>query len=327
MFKIAIDNIPEFLRVFFADFISTSLQIHIFFYVLIFLLFLLWLISTVRKHRLRRTFSKTLSGIYALLVKKMDIQEDEKKLLETIAEFQENREEKHLILLDPHEFTVCVRKSKKIRNISDNVLDNLRKKIQHKMEKQDDFYTISAEIPIGRQVVLVFPNKTRMSGHVSTQETRHFTVSLDQDGTFPSAGDQLRIYIFNRTGVFSFPSTITKTLDGEVCLQHSDEIRSFQRRKYYRKETPVAVLIKTAHSEKPYMSSELVDVGGGGAALINPEKLFKNDDFIHITFTYTEERFSVIAKVVRTSQEGTVLHVRFETINDTTRERLISTLF
>ena len=195
------------------------------------------------------------------------------------------------------------------------------------MENPDETYTISAELPMGSRVILVSSDKSRQSGHLSSQETRHFTVTLDPGSAIPGVGDQFRIYIFSRTGVFSFPSQITKTLDLDVCLQHSDEIRRFQRRNFKRKEAAIPVLVKTARSEQTYLSSELVDVGGGGAALMNPEKQFTKDDMVLMTFTFSGERFSVIAKVVRTSQGGEVLHVRFESVNETARERLISTLY
>ena len=123
------------------------------------------------------------------------------------------RQNENCWLLDSHEFNTYVRKFKKKYQNSDINLENLRNKTQHKMENPDETYTISAELPMGSRVILVSSDKSRQSGHLSSQETRHFTVTLDPGSAIPGVGDQFRIYIFSRTGVFSFPSQITKTLD------------------------------------------------------------------------------------------------------------------
>jgi hypothetical protein len=39
------------------------------------------------------------------------------------------------------------------------------------------------------------------------------------------------------------------------------------------------------------------------------------------------ERFSLVAEVLRTSRSGEVLHVRFAPMRETTRDRIIGSLF
>ena len=321
------DNLLEILKSLLTDFAILSLSVRIIIFALIFLVVLLIVLGLIRHHRLRRNFTGKLDNIYTLLLKKMDIQDNERQLLEEIAGFQESREDRSLLLLDPHEYATCVRKLTHSKEISESTLDDLKKKTHHMVEKPDSTYTISAELPVGTRVILVSSDKTRMAGHLSSQETRFFVVSLDRVSAVPKAGEQLRVYIYDRTGVFSFPSVVAKASEGDLGLQHSDRFRRFQRRQYYRKEAPIPVLVKKAYTEQTYLSSELVDVGGGGAALMNPEKQFSIDDKVLVTFSVSEERFSVIAKVVRTSQEEEILHISFESINDVNRERLMSTLY
>jgi hypothetical protein len=321
------NSLLAILKTYWAEFAGLALPLQIPTYVLAFFLLLSILLAFVKRLGLRREQARKLDTIYALLLKKLDIQQAESELLDEISRFQSNREDKSLLLLDPHEFETCVRKLKHAKEVSEPVLDDLRKKTHHLVEKPDNSYSISAELPVGTRVILISGDKTRMAGHLSSQETRFFVVSLDRSSASPNAGDPLRVYIYDRTGVFSFPSTVAKTSDGDVCLEHSDKFRRFQRRQYYRKEAPIPVLVKAAYTEQTYLSSELVDVGGGGAALKNPEKQFKVNDSVLITFSVSDEKFSVVAKVVRISQNSEILHISFVSINEANRERLMSTLY
>ena len=97
---LAMENLFGFFREIFHNFMSMSLQMRIVLLTLILFLVFLSLLSAVRKHRLRRTYVRKLNEIYTLLLNKFDIQEDEKQLLDAVGEFQENPEDKYLLLLD-----------------------------------------------------------------------------------------------------------------------------------------------------------------------------------------------------------------------------------
>ena len=50
-------------------------------------------------------------------------------------------------------------------------------------------------------------------------------------------------------------------------------------------------------------------------------------DALELTFLAAGERFSLVAEVLRTSKNGEVLHVRFAPMRETTRDRIIGSLF
>ncbi|MBA7689092.1 hypothetical protein ES703_97587 [subsurface metagenome] len=88
------------------------------------------------------------------------------------------------------------------------------------------------------------------------------------------------------------------------------------------------VFIKPAGSEERPLESILLDLGGGGASLKNPNRSFKPGMDLELSFhPEGESRMFIIAEVLRISKNGTILHLRFGPLKETTRDRIIGSLF
>jgi c-di-GMP-binding flagellar brake protein YcgR len=70
---------------------------------------------------------------------------------------------------------------------------------------------------------------------------------------------------------------------------------------------------------------KLIDIGGGGAAVDNTQSSLNEGDEVRITLDLPKAgQTQVNARVVRTTQEGTVAHLQFEDILEGTRDKIIS---
>jgi hypothetical protein len=59
----------------------------------------------------------------------------------------------------------------------------------------------------------------------------------------------------------------------------------------------------------------------------NPQNHFKAGDLLELSFSSTASDFRIPAKVVRTSKDSSVLHVQFESIAESVRDRIIGSLY
>ena len=71
-----------------------------------------------------------------------------------------------------------------------------------------------------------------------------------------------------------------------------------------------------------------MDLGGGGASLINPEMNFRPKDGIDLLFsTSNESHIALTAEVIRVSADGQTLHVAFGHMPESNRDRIFNYLF
>ncbi len=244
-----------------------------------------------------------------------------------ISEYLERDEPHYLLMTSQQVFAACVRKMRKIEDVSESTFDALRIKLRFTPMESKEVPASSAEIPKGSNLVISLADKNKIKGEVSAQEPRHLVATIDQENDMPPTGTQLTVYFHNDSGIFSFQSEIDRRSDRNVFIKHTDVIKTHQRRQFSRRNVPISIMIKSLNSEQEYFPSKLIDLSGGGASTQNPDKRFKAHQPLLVYFAFAEEKFAVTARVVRVSGNGTVLHVQFDSINEETRDRLISALF
>ncbi len=104
-------------------------------------------------------------------------------------------------------------------------------------------------------------------------------------------------------------------------VQLDDDTRGFAL------DTPVTVVYQTNSDESP-MLTHFVDAGGGGASIKNPDGSHWKGSGIELTFhPDSEQRLNLHGRVVRASRNGRVLHITFERLRESARDKIYRILF
>jgi c-di-GMP-binding flagellar brake protein YcgR len=152
-------------------------------------------------------------------------------------------------------------------------------------------------------------------------------VQLDPGISPPAMDARLTAYFHNAAGIFSFPTRITDRNNGAVRLAHSSQITRHQRRKYYRSKVRLPVFIKHSSTAADPQESLLLDLGGGGASLQTRGGLFKKGDLVEMSFSPAIGTSALAGRVLRVSRNGRVINVKFVSLLDAERNRIMGFLF
>ena len=164
-------------------------------------------------------------------------------------------------------------------------------------------------------------------GQVIEAQPDALRVRLDGANTPLTDGSFVHVVYQNDAGVFEFDSAVLLREASEVQLQHAEEISGVQVRAL-RRELRIPVYVSSAICDDEADLSQFIDIGGGGASLENPGRRFSAGDTVELTFHPDGNRaLNLIATVVRTSRNGSVLHVKYGNIRESSRDRVYRLLF
>jgi hypothetical protein len=308
--------------------------------ILSFLVFVTLLIIIYRLQRLkvRRQQSSIARRRYRQIVEKRSLAPSEEDLVQRMARYLKEPEKKYLILINQPTFNFCAAKLKAKDGSAAASIAELRSRLGFRLQGPEQIPASSAELPEGQGLLMVAVDPKvpasrherdgrKAQGRVYKQEPNSLVVELIEPGTSFHPGETVRIYFQNRAGLFSFLSSVQSVENLRIRLRHGEDIRRLQRRKYYRKRVSQPVGIRYPGTEDKPTLSTLYDLGGNGASLKNPGRRYSPGDAVELTFLAAGERFTLVAEVLRTSKNRDVLHVRFAPMRETTRDRIIGSLF
>ncbi len=285
---------------------------------------------TIQRRRVRRQRRRLADKRYKELAEKRGLVPSEHDLVDRLARFLKEPEKKYLILINQPTFNYCAAKLKSRHSTSDSALAELRHKLRFRLQGPEQVPVSSAELPEEQGLLIVGLNRQashKAQGRIAEQEARCFVVRLGENSPAFGEGEAVRIYFQNRAGLFSFDSVVLSRQGQILRLQHGEQVKRIQRRKYYRKRISQRVAVRRPGSEDKPQVSMFYDLGGNGASLKNPGKQFHSGEDIELTFFAAGERFTLVAEVIRTSRNDEVLHVRFAPMREATRDRIIGSLF
>ena len=321
---------PERLDQFFKSvangFATTPRQVLFFFIVLALILLFLIVSYLVQRRRIHSRLYRQSATKYAELIDQHGLAGVEVQLIEAISEYLPQEKQKYELLTNQHLFNLCAGKLQSRMKVSEATLASLRLKLGFRLEQPEDSPSSSVELPVGMPVHLMVPGRERIRGTIAAQEPGGVVIASVAEGAVLSTGTAVRVYFKNQAGIYSFPSIVLDAGRQELTLQHSEEIKQYQRRNYYRRRMYLSVLVSPLHGSGKTYRSFLLELGGGGASLGNPEKLFETGDVLELAFSTKGSDFRFPARVVRTSQNASVMHVQFESIAESSRDRIIGSL-
>jgi hypothetical protein len=320
------EKLDQFFKSVANSFATTPTQVLVFFGVLALILaFLIIFYLIQRRHIHSRLYGQS-ARRYAELIDRHMLSGAEVELIEAMQEYLPHDKHKYELLSNQHLFNLCAGKLQNRKKVSESTLASLRLKLGFRLAQPEESPSSSVELPAGTPVYLLVPGRERIRGTIAAQEPGGVIVTPVEEKAAFSTGTAIRVYFKNQAGVFSFPSIILEAGRHELTLRHSEEIKQYQRRSYYRRRVYLSVLISPLHGGGKAYGTTLLDLGGGGASLGNPGKVFQTGDMLELTFSAMSSDFRIPARVVRTSGNASVLHVQFESIAESSRDRIIGSL-
>ena len=320
-------RIGQFLTAVAQGFVQTRHEIVLFFLIVTAFLFIISLYLVAQKHRAQRERARSSREMLKQLRGKLNLNDQEAALLGRLALYLEPGEAGHASLVNHHVFDACARKMRQSEQVPETHLSALRLKIGFRITQPEDVPAASSELPEGSPLLLVTGAGTRLRAMILSQGPSAMHVKLDSEAASLSKDTRLTIYFHNSAGIFSFPSKVTEPMEDALHLEHSSHITHHQRRKYYRREEFLPAFIKPASVAAVPQESFLLELVGGGASLQNPRGLFKPGDLLEVSFSLKTGMFMLVALVLRVSKTSRVINVKFESLPETERTRIMGFLF
>jgi hypothetical protein len=281
----------------------------------------------IQKRTAQRRHLAIASTRYEELAARHGLSPGQRDLVESLARFLHDPQKKYLLLVSQTTFNYCAARLHAHDASLDSGLTELRLRLGFKIRGPEQVPASSAELPEGQPVELVFGRPARrLQGRVVRQRPSSLEVSSAEDGPPPDPGQAVRVFVQNRSGLFSFESRVEQQdpRSPTLALAHSEDIRRIQRRRYYRRKVALPVAVRRAGTDAEAHSSLILDISGEGAALRNPEQRFAAGDDLQLDFQAGSEPFSLIGEVLRLSRGGRIAHVRFAPMREAARDRLIA---
>lgn len=283
--------------------------------------------ATIWSRREKRQKAELARRLYDEKSTELKLTPSQHELLKRMAHYLKDPVNIHQLLTDEVAFNSAARELRENDEANPQSIASLRVALGFQGSRTDKAPKSSTQIPAG-STVLVARNRYKKpaKAKVLPPEPHSFLIRMVDEGVRIPAGAAVDIYYQNRAGVFTFRTTVLGE-DGKTAkLSHSEEIKQYQKRRYYRRKIDLPVHVYPFDSDKPILS-RFKDIGGGGASLLNTDRHFKQGDELELRFTPDDEEIRLTGTVMRLSEGGAVIHVNYEHIRDALRDRIYQAIF
>jgi len=284
MFTLNQEKVNQLLQAISSGFTESPKQVIIFTVVVVaflgfFVFFYVYQSKRSKKKKLRHT-----RETYENIIHRANLTVFEKSILERMYKYLKEPATKDQLLEQESTFNYAARKLKSEEKVPENALAAIRIKLGFRAPDNEQIPYNSTVLPVGMPLVIAQKGRKNITGRIQERDQSSFTIILDHGLLPPKKGSQVRVYFKNISGLFGFPSVVQKSKKNIVTLRHSEAIKRFQRREYYRKKISLPAYIRTTSSQERPTASTIIDLGGGGASLVNPDGRYKAGDSIYLSF-------------------------------------------
>jgi hypothetical protein len=328
-------KVSEFLDDIARGFVTSPLQYVLFAAILLITVAGLLIAYRVQRGKARRLEARLARERFERLARKLGLEPGELELLDRLAEGQVGR--KLRLLASPAAFNRAAgRLLGREEPAREAALAELRLKLGFQASNPESVPMASSELPEGLPVLLAWSaaagglrpgsGRKRLAAEVSAQEAGALVLTPRPGSEPPPPGTPVTVLFQNRAGLFSFNTSVRSAAGGLLRLEQVEGLKRTQRRKYYRRKLRLPVAVQVGAGE-PASPSQLLDLGGEGASLLNPQKKLAAADLLELRFRLGGLSFALTAEVLRVSRDAQVLHVRFPGLREAERDRLLGVLF
>ncbi|MFP4407808.1 MAG: PilZ domain-containing protein [Spirochaetaceae bacterium] len=158
------------------------------------------------------------------------------------------------------------------------------------------------------------------AGEITTNLPSALKVRLRSGQTSFKPGRKVDVICKGKEGLYRFETTVQAQEGRRLLLDHTSDLERVQRRKHRRRQMRMPVELRVGSVSA---ASRTEDISIGGSAVRNPRKRFGPGQRLSCSFSFGgDEKISIPATVVRTSRGNSLLHLRFNNVEDGTRHRL-----
>ena len=265
--------------------------------------------------------------LYEQKSREANLSPSQHELIRQMSRYLKDPTNTYQLLTDEVAFNAAAYKLRENEEATAQSIASLRIALGFQLSRQDRAPHSSAQLPEGA-TVLVARNRYRKPVKAKVMPPRPDSLQIEiiDEGARLPAGAAVDVYFQNSAGVFTFRSTVLGENGKVAKLAHSEQIKRYQKRRYYRRKIDLPVHIYPFDSDKPVLS-RFRDIGGGGASILNPDNRFKEGEELELRFTPDNEEIKLTGTIMRVSEGGRVIHVNYEHIREGLRDKIYAAIF
>jgi c-di-GMP-binding flagellar brake protein YcgR len=282
----------------------------------------------VRSRREARERRARAEEAYREHLQQFSLTPSEEDAIESMSRYLDAPERKYLLLVSQGIYNSCAERALEAGDVAEQQVAALRVKLGFAGKETTKPPASTTEIPAGAAVLLQQEGETSVRARVLEHEPTALVVELDEGEREFTYGSPVQVLYQANAGIFAFESVVESRESRMLRLAHDEEPARMQRREYYRQNVDLPVYVRPTGSKKEPVETRFIDVGGGGASVQNPSSKLTRGTDLELTFhPDSHAPLSVHGRVVRTSRDGRVLHVKFEKLRESTRDKIFKLLF
>jgi len=286
----------------------------------------LFLLYMFRSRTLLIELRESSAEVYYFLLPTLGLDGNDHQLIKRMAAFQPFPQQKNRIMLNPQIFDACAQRLIAEEKDTEALIRKLRKKLGFPPGAEGILPISSRDLPRDFPVLLVQKRKPAVQGVVVSNTESFLGIMIKDDTASSLVNGPVNLYFQNRAGFFTFTTKVTGRDGLVIHIEHSEQLKRYQRRKYLRKKVQLPVFIRLYQGGARAVKSVFLDLSGGGASLRNPGQQFQAEQQIELSFAPPGEKFNVLARIVRVSRDGEVIHVEYQALEQSARERIVRSI-
>jgi len=283
----------------------------------------LYVLLSRRTRTMRRELERSSAEIYYFLLPTLALDADDHRLIKRMAAFLPFPQQKHRIMVNAQVFDRCARRLIATEEVEPGVLNSLRGKLGFPADIEDFMPLSSRDLVAEVPVLVVQEGRPAVRGRVISVGEACVEIQTEDNAAAIRTDGAVVVYFQNRAGFFTFETSIESIEQQLLRLAHSQHIKRYQRRRYSRKNVKLPVFVRPYQSGAKSLKSIMFDLSGGGASVRNPSGRLQVDQQVELSFAPGVEKFHVLGQIVRTSNAGALIHIEFQALDSTARDRMI----